>query len=202
VNNTQTVTPLRHYLEVQVPESEGDFATAYKAIAEPDDKFRERLELEAELYDATGERYRESFGDLTGESFLEGRDSTPCHWVDDRSCPGWHSIAEFDIALFAQMDFQPCNPSVKKADNGKFENVACYYGATVLLVHGSPTSEQIQGRYRLNDHTVLVVEGVDERFSRFDIPRDVTGRVWGDLKALPIEKLAAEESVTDAIVGM
>lgn len=222
MNRTQTVTPLTHYLEIQVPEGEGDFATAYKPLAdadanwervleserarlnipsgqsawahpdaapEPESKLNERVELETELLDATGERYREAFGDLNGEGLGMEREPTPCHESKYGFCSGWHSIAGFGVALFAQTESYVLNPSVKKAENGEFENVACYYGATVLLVHGSPTTEQIQGRYRLNDHTVLVVEGVDEWFFGLDKPNDITGRVREDLRTLPLEKL-------------
>lgn len=90
------------------------------------------------------------------------------------------------------------NPSVKQSDNGEFENSACYYGATVLLVHGSPTTEQIQGRYRLNDHTVLVVEGVDDWFFGLDKPNDNTGKVREDLRTLPLVKLPVEAQAANA----
>jgi hypothetical protein len=225
MNRTQTVTPLRHYLEIQVPEGESDFATAYKplaeaeanwervleserarlktpqgqspfadpnAVPEPDSKLNERVELENELFDATVERYRESFGDLNGEHRVMERESTPCHENKYGFCSGWHTIAGFGIALFAQTESYVLNSSVKKAENGEFENVACYYGATVLLVHGSPTTEQIRGRYRLNDHTVLVVEGVDEWFFGLDKPKDITGKVREDLRTLPLEKLPVD----------
>jgi hypothetical protein len=224
MNKNQNVTPLRHYLEIQVPDGERDFATAYKPLAEveanwtrvveserarletppgqspfadpgavhePDSKLNERIELEHELFHATVERYRESFGDLTGEHWEIERESTPCHENKYGSCPGWHTIAGFGIALFAQTEADLINPSVKKADNGEFENVACY-GSTVLLVHGSPTTEQIQGRYRLNDHTVLVVEGVDEWFFGLDKPKDIAGKVREDLRTLPLERLPLE----------
>jgi hypothetical protein len=224
MNRTQTVTPLTHYLEIQVPEREGDFATAYRPLAdadadwvrvleserarlnipsgqsvwahpdaasEPDRKLNERVEWETELLDATVERYREAFGDLNGESLGMERESTPCH-KDKYGCSGWHSIAGFGVALFAQAESHLLNPSVKQADNGEFENAACYFGATVLLVHGSPTTEQIQGRYRLNDHTVLVVEGVAEWFFGLDKPKDITGNIREDLRTLPLEKLPVE----------
>jgi hypothetical protein len=178
MNNPQTVTQLRHYLEIQVPEGEGDFANAYKPLAEadanwervleserarldipsgqsvwahpdaapePDSKLNERFELETELFGATVERYREAFGDLNGEGLGMERESTLCHESKSGFCSGWHSIAGFGVALFAQTESYVLNPSVKKAENGEFENVACYYGATVLLVHGSPTTEQIPG---------------------------------------------------------
>jgi hypothetical protein len=41
----------------------------------------------------------------------------------------------------------------------------------------------------LNDHTVLVVEGVDEWFFGLDKPKDITGKVREDLRTLPLEKL-------------
>jgi len=234
MNRTQNVTPLRHYLEIQVPEDKGDFATAYKPLAEadaewervldserhrlkipsgqsvwvhpdaapePDSKLNERFELETELFYATIERYCESFGDLNGEQLGLERESAPCHESKYGFCSGWHSIAGFGVAMFAQTESYLMNPSVKKVDNGEFENVACYYGATVLLVHGSPTTEQIQGRYRLNDHTVLVVEGVDEWFFGLDIPKDITGEVREDLRTLPLEKLPVEAQAANTAVG-
>jgi hypothetical protein len=225
MNSTENVTPLTHYLEIQVPEGEGDFATLYKplaeayanwervleserarlqtppgrspfadpnAVPEPEDKLNERCELECELFQATEDRYHESFGDLNGEHCLAWeRESAPCHENKYGSCSGWHSIAGFGIALFAQTGSVHVHPQVKKTENGEFENVACYYGATVLLVHGSPTTEQIRGRYRLNDHTVLVVEGVDEWFFGIDKPTDLTGKVRDDIRTLPLEKLSA-----------
>jgi len=222
MNKTKNLSLLEHYLEIQVPEDAGDFATAYKPIAEaeatwenvldserarlktpqgqspfddpdalpePDSKFNERCELEAELFGATADRYVESFSDLNGEGLGLDRESAPCH--DEYGygrCSKWHSLAGFGIAVFAQAEHYNVYPQVKKQDNGEFENVACYYGATVLLVHGSPTTEEIKGRYRLNDHTFLVVEGVEDLFFGIDKSRDVTGNVRQDLKLTPLKK--------------
>jgi len=232
MNKAHIVTPLQHYLEIQVPEGIGDFATAYKPFAEaeanwervleserarldtpqgkspfddpnavpqPDNKLNERCELEAELFDATADRYVESFADLNGNGCLLGeRESKPCHYESKYGCSGWHSLSGFGIALFAQAEHYNVFPQVKKAETGEFENVACYYGATVLLVHGSPTTEQIQGRYRLNDHTVLVVDGVDDFFFGLDKPKDMTGKVREDLRTLPLEKLRVEAQAAKA----
>ena len=132
----------------------------------PDGKFQERCDFQAHLREVTDARYRESYGDLNGEG--------PC-WLSSREresephadCHGSHSVGGFEIVLFAQKEHYEQLPQIKEVNddwenpNGEFKNVACYYGQTVLLVNGSPTTEQVKGRYRLNDHTVLVVEGID-----------------------------------------
>lgn len=132
----------------------------------PDDKFQERCDFRAHLREVTDARYCESFGDLNGEGpcWLASRERESEPHVD---CRGSHSVGGFEIVLFAQkVDYNQW-PEIKEVNNdwenpnGEFKNVARYYSQTVLLVNASPTTEEVKGRYRLNDHTVLVVEGID-----------------------------------------
>ena len=173
---------------LQTPVGSSPFADP-NALPEPSNGTDERVELEGELFEATASRYAESFGDLNGEhgSPFE-RESAPCHKNKYGFCSSWHSIAGHGIALFAQTKHYNVYPSVKTTENGEFENVACYYGATVLLVHGTPTTDEIKGRYRLNEHTVLVIEGVDDWFFGLDKPTDLTGKIREDITVLPLEK--------------
>src|ERR1700730_981922 len=145
---------------LNVPEGQ-DITKAPGAVI-PDHSFNERMEFGPQLYHATESRYRESFGDLSGDGWDSERESKPCHEGEyPNDCNGAHSIAGFEVALFAQREHWDTFPGLKVNDDGTCENAACYGGRTVLFVHGVPKDEDIKGRYRVNDHTTLVVGGID-----------------------------------------